>query len=309
MMDVWQSCTRRAEPAWTFLRDGLRPPPPFSGEPGEWQHGWQYHASSPIEHHHKETVKFAESDAAGSRAFPRRSRCRKCIVRSTNSNRVQGGTTPLPHTGARTTAPSSVGDGSTWRVRAQSGHFRPPFRQVQSKGRGVQTAHWHECVGSGSDSLDEHEAPRYDRLRAGTRSEGHRSAPKRPSAAPQNATRRRRIEVCPCRVRVRTAEFNPYGRRHPHRCTQREGAEVPRTVGERPVPLDCCRDGGDDGPGCLQCLAGGRSPRLWCPLGRRGRRPARFGGTVQRSVRQLRDATFDVMSHKKGLMIIAQQLP
>ena len=28
--------------------------------------------------------------------------------------------------------------------------------------------------------------------------------------------------------------------------------------------------GGDDGPGCLQCLAGGRSPRLWCPLSLRG---------------------------------------
>ena len=51
-------------PAWTLLRDGLRPPPPLSGEPGESQHGWQYHASSPFEHHHRETVIFAESDAA-----------------------------------------------------------------------------------------------------------------------------------------------------------------------------------------------------------------------------------------------------
>ena len=51
-------------PTWTLLRDGLHPPPPLSGEPGEWQHGWQYHASSPFEHHHRETEIFAESDAA-----------------------------------------------------------------------------------------------------------------------------------------------------------------------------------------------------------------------------------------------------
>ena len=34
----------------------------------------------------------------------------------------------------------------------------------------------------------------------------------------------------------------------------------------RPNPSHTDR-GGDDGPGCLQCLAGGRSPRLWCLLG------------------------------------------
>ena len=53
-----------ARPDWTQLQEGLRPPQPVSSELGEWQHGWQYHASSPLEHHFRETVIFAQSDAA-----------------------------------------------------------------------------------------------------------------------------------------------------------------------------------------------------------------------------------------------------
>ena len=33
-------------------------------EPGEWQHGWQYHASSSSEHHVRKTVVLAQSSAA-----------------------------------------------------------------------------------------------------------------------------------------------------------------------------------------------------------------------------------------------------
>ena len=33
-------------------------------EPGGWQHGWQYHASSPLQHHFRETVILAKSCAA-----------------------------------------------------------------------------------------------------------------------------------------------------------------------------------------------------------------------------------------------------
>ena len=29
-------------PSWQELRDGKRPPENTTGEPGEWQHGWQY---------------------------------------------------------------------------------------------------------------------------------------------------------------------------------------------------------------------------------------------------------------------------
>ena len=43
-------------PGWHQLRMGARPPLVASAEPGEWQHGWQYHASSPLEHHFRETV-------------------------------------------------------------------------------------------------------------------------------------------------------------------------------------------------------------------------------------------------------------
>ena len=43
-------------PEWGDLRAGARPPVPESPELGEWQHGWQYHASSSLEHRFRETV-------------------------------------------------------------------------------------------------------------------------------------------------------------------------------------------------------------------------------------------------------------
>ena len=33
-------------PCWEDLQRGVRPPVAVSVEPGEWQHGWQHHASS-----------------------------------------------------------------------------------------------------------------------------------------------------------------------------------------------------------------------------------------------------------------------
>ena len=50
-------------PGWHQLRMGGRPPLVASSEPGEWQHGWQFHASSPLEHHFRETVILAKSCA------------------------------------------------------------------------------------------------------------------------------------------------------------------------------------------------------------------------------------------------------
>ena len=43
-------------PDWVQLRAGARPPLIPSAEPSEWQQGWQYHASSLLEHHFRETV-------------------------------------------------------------------------------------------------------------------------------------------------------------------------------------------------------------------------------------------------------------
>ena len=51
-------------PGWHQLRMGARPPLVASSEQGEWQQGWQYHASSPLEHHFRETVILAKSCAA-----------------------------------------------------------------------------------------------------------------------------------------------------------------------------------------------------------------------------------------------------
>ena len=50
-------------PGWTALRDGARPHD-FVAELGEWQHGWQYFASSSLVHHFRETVVLAQSSAA-----------------------------------------------------------------------------------------------------------------------------------------------------------------------------------------------------------------------------------------------------
>ena len=36
-------------------------PPPLTMDPGEWEHGWQYYASSASEHHFRETVVLARS--------------------------------------------------------------------------------------------------------------------------------------------------------------------------------------------------------------------------------------------------------
>ena len=48
-------------PEWHELRAGRRPPDPISSEPGEWKYGWQYHGSSSLEYHFKETVMLTQS--------------------------------------------------------------------------------------------------------------------------------------------------------------------------------------------------------------------------------------------------------
>ena len=61
-----------SRPSWEELKAGARPPPPLTADPGEWQHGWQYYASSASEHHFGfwETVVLARS-CAGDQAHLR----------------------------------------------------------------------------------------------------------------------------------------------------------------------------------------------------------------------------------------------
>ena len=51
-------------PTWTELRLGKRPPEVDCTEPGEWSHGWQFHASSSSEHFFRKTVVLAQSCVA-----------------------------------------------------------------------------------------------------------------------------------------------------------------------------------------------------------------------------------------------------
>ena len=74
--ELHQACTRldtdgfRERPSWEALRDGARPPEPLEREPGEWQHGWQYVASSHSDTHFRRTSLLA-SHAAPDRAHLR----------------------------------------------------------------------------------------------------------------------------------------------------------------------------------------------------------------------------------------------
>ena len=52
-----------SRPEWTALRDGSRHPQADTSEPGEWQHGWQYHASSSSERNFQKSVVIAQSSA------------------------------------------------------------------------------------------------------------------------------------------------------------------------------------------------------------------------------------------------------
>ena len=45
-----------SRPDWRALSCGARPPVASNPDPGEWQHGWQYHASSCSEHQFRETM-------------------------------------------------------------------------------------------------------------------------------------------------------------------------------------------------------------------------------------------------------------
>ena len=51
-------------PGWPELRHGKRPPESTTGEPGEWNHGWQYWASSVSDSHFRKTTMLLARSAA-----------------------------------------------------------------------------------------------------------------------------------------------------------------------------------------------------------------------------------------------------
>ena len=62
LQTFWTEAVSSHRPTWEELRAGARPPlPPERAEPGEWRHGWQYHASSSSELHFRETLVLAQS--------------------------------------------------------------------------------------------------------------------------------------------------------------------------------------------------------------------------------------------------------
>ena len=88
-----------ARPTWEELRVGARPPLlPERAEPGEWQHGWQYHASSSSELHFRETWVLAQSCPADQAHLRSHSGPASCAVytelqqdQSSNWHRISSG--------------------------------------------------------------------------------------------------------------------------------------------------------------------------------------------------------------------------
>ena len=220
-----------ARPDWTQLKEGLRPPQPVSSELGEWQHGWQYHASSPLEHHFRQTVILAHSDAADrahlrSHAGPGE----RGAAGSTDGHGVQSGTSPLPHAGARVSPSRPDDDRSIVRVWSQVGHLRQDIeesvcqvREAACEGGWPRTISGKSVPRSRRNSQDEYVASRHELVRAYHTQErlvGMRRGP------PKCISHR---WCCP--------------RCCPRCCSTRERTEVSRTSGQREVPARGGRHG------------------------------------------------------------------
>eukprot|EP00973_Karenia_brevis_P070868 9850613-Karenia_brevis.AAC.1 len=59
----------RACPSWQEVARGVRPEVVSTHEPGEWRHGWQYHASIQLERHFRETVVLPSMDDSSAALF------------------------------------------------------------------------------------------------------------------------------------------------------------------------------------------------------------------------------------------------
>ena len=131
-------------PNWEALRRGLRPRPPAAAvEPGEWQHGWQYYASSSLEHHYRETVVLAQSCAADQAHL--RSHSGPCaslvLCGMSNITRVRSETAHFLNCRVGTVAPPVDNHGGEVRMPTSLGRQRSaqsgmsPIRQTSFTGR------------------------------------------------------------------------------------------------------------------------------------------------------------------------------
>ena len=101
-----------ADPVGRSCKQGARPPVVDSAEPGDWLHGWQHHASSSSEYHHRETMVSQSSDAdqahlrshLGPRVeFP--------VPRIPHSGGVHSATRVVPHSSSRENEVANPGHG------------------------------------------------------------------------------------------------------------------------------------------------------------------------------------------------------
>ncbi len=72
-------------PTWQALWDGERPPNPAETDPGEWEHGWQYYASSELDNYAKEHE-----------VLPPRSLSDRALIRSQSGPKAGRAFTALP---------------------------------------------------------------------------------------------------------------------------------------------------------------------------------------------------------------------
>ena len=149
-------------PGWAALRDGARLPVVSSAETGEWQHGWQYHASSASEHHFLENhgAVTCVPSRSGSLAVTLRTRVQQYPPGSSNQLRIQIDSGALQDLGVGEVAAPTVSGGSQVRVRnaaGQSGETQgcvPPFGNAKEEssgpgenlGKGVQGGRSHSEV-------------------------------------------------------------------------------------------------------------------------------------------------------------------
>ena len=94
-----------SRPSWEALKLGAGPSTAWFTEPGEWQHGWQHHASSCSEYHVRETVLAQSCREPGSFEVAFESLRKFGVVRIAHITGVRSETAPLPHHRSGTVAP------------------------------------------------------------------------------------------------------------------------------------------------------------------------------------------------------------